>query len=200
MGRSRSRDKDRKKGSRERSFYTPFDALKGFLVKPAAAGDLDQSTPRGPDLAAEPDEDGVGPLEDLVSGRARVDMRLTDEYMEGAVQEAHPDVLKNLAEGRYSHQDFLDLHGLTAQEAQAELLGFLEKSYSLNLRCVLVVHGRGLKSPGEPVLKKMVAETLTTGAGRKMVVAFATARQVDGGPGATYVLLRKHKKKGVFPK
>jgi len=57
-------------------------------------------------------------------------------------------------------------------------------------RAVLIVHGRGLSSPGEPVLKNKVREWLTRTAWRKWVIAFTSAQSYDGGTGATYVLLR----------
>jgi len=70
---------------------------------------------------------------------------------------------------------------------------------------VLIVHGRGLSSPFEPVLKRKVVEWLTHGPWRKWVAAYASARICDGGAGATYVLLSprpvsKRRKKGVGAK
>lgn len=59
-------------------------------------------------------------------------------------------------------------------------------------RCVLLIHGRGLNSPDRvPVLKNALVGWLTRGRLAKRVLAFATARPVDGGAGALYVLLRK---------
>jgi len=56
---------------------------------------------------------------------------------------------------------------------------------------VLIIHGRGLTSPGQPVLKKMVFNWLSRGPLRRYILAFTSARACDGGAGATYVLLRK---------
>ena len=70
---------------------------------------------------------------------------------------------------------------------------FLKDAISRGKHGVLVIHGRGLCSPGEPVLKQMVMKTLGRGYWRKRVVAFASARLSDGGAGATYVLLRPYK-------
>jgi DNA-nicking Smr family endonuclease len=55
----------------------------------------------------------------------------------------------------------------------------------------LIIHGRGLSSPGEPVIKAKVAQWLSSGPWKKWVVAFASARMCDGGSGASYVLLRR---------
>jgi DNA-nicking Smr family endonuclease len=54
-------------------------------------------------------------------------------------------------------------------------------------RCVRIVHGKGLGSPGrEPVLKKLVQGWL---AQKKEVLAFCQARAAEGGAGAVVVLL-----------
>jgi DNA-nicking Smr family endonuclease len=55
----------------------------------------------------------------------------------------------------------------------------------------LVIHGRGLSSPADPVLKTKVAEWLCSNRWRKWVVAFTSARMCDGGSGASYILLRR---------
>ena len=59
------------------------------------------------------------------------------------------------------------------------------------MRCVRVVHGRGLHSDGGAVLKGGVVEWLTTAPPLSLVLAFASAQPRDGGPGASYVLLRR---------
>ncbi len=68
---------------------------------------------------------------------------------------------------------------------------FLKWAMNTHKKGVLIVHGRGLCSPSEPVLKKKVEEWLTRGPWRKWVVAYSSARICDGGAGATYVLLRE---------
>jgi len=68
---------------------------------------------------------------------------------------------------------------------------FLKEALSSGKRAVLIVHGRGLSSPEEPVLKTKVKEWLTSGRWRKWVMAFTSARACDGATGATYVLLRQ---------
>ncbi|MGD0625276.1 MAG: Smr/MutS family protein, partial [Thermodesulfobacteriota bacterium] len=68
---------------------------------------------------------------------------------------------------------------------------FLKWAVMTGKRGVLIIHGRGLSSPQEPVLKEKVIEWLTRGPWRKWVIAYASARLCDGGAGATYVLLRR---------
>lgn len=116
---------------------------------------------------------------------------LTPEYMESATPGVSADTLRHLHQGRYAIQDYVDLHGLVVQEAQPVLERFIKRSIERGYRAVLIVHGRGLTSPKEPVLKQKVYAWLTRGRLRKWVIALTSARTCDGGAGATYVLLRQ---------
>ncbi len=97
--------------------------------------------------------------------------------------------LRKLARGNFAVQDELDLHGMTVAEAQAVLQNFISDACIRGFTCVRIVHGKGLGS-GErgPVLKRKVASLLRRW---QQVLAFVSARQVDGGTGAVYVLLEK---------
>jgi DNA-nicking Smr family endonuclease len=77
-------------------------------------------------------------------------------------------------------------------EAKTAFDDFLQRSIISSKRTLLVIHGRGLSSAEEPVLKTKVKEWLTSGLWRKWIVAFSSARACDGGAGATYILLRRH--------
>jgi DNA-nicking Smr family endonuclease len=96
-------------------------------------------------------------------------------------------VLRRLRRGEYRVQREIDLHGMTVAEAKHALRSFLIESLEHRVRCVRVIHGKGLRSGYRgPVLKSAVSAVLRrTGA----VLAFVSARQVDGGTGALYVLL-----------
>ena len=85
----------------------------------------------------------------------------------------------------------VDLHGLVAKEARRRLVAEVERAQAAGLRCVLVVHGRGLHSEGPAVLREGVAEWLSAAPLAARVMAFASARPEHGGSGATYVLLRR---------
>lgn len=96
--------------------------------------------------------------------------------------------LKRLRRGHWAVQDHLDLHGLTSPQARVLTAEFLAHCVRKGLRCVRIVHGKGLRSPNrEPVLKKKVAGWL---AQRDEVLAYCQAPQADGGGGAVLVLLR----------
>ena len=128
----------------------------------------------------------------------------TPEYIDGVGYQVHPAVSEHLHQGRFAVQSFIDLHGMSVTEAGEAFDSFLRESIADGKRMVLIVHGRGLSSPAEPVLKTNVYRWLTSGHWRKWVLAFSSARSCDGGAGATYVLLRqkpiaKRHRKRLFP-
>ncbi len=90
-------------------------------------------------------------------------------------------VLRKLRRGQYRVQAEIDLHGLTVVEAKQALRDFLAEALHRQYRCVRIVHGKGLRSGHRgPVLKGAVSSVLRRiGA----VVAYVSARQVDGGDG-----------------
>ena len=133
-------------------------------------------------------------LSDLVSGNTEMDITFSDEYIEGCIHGISQKIMKKLKKGQFPIQDYIDLHGLTKQQAEISMRDFLLKSQQLGLRCVLVVHGRGLNSENHiPVLKERLPIWLTRGPVKRFVMAFSTAMPYDGGTGAIYILLRKQK-------
>lgn len=149
---------------------------------------------RPPHPAPDEDMEAMAHLSELVAGNAQIDITFTDEYMEGAIQGFNRKLMQKLKRGEFPIQDHVDLHGLSKEQAKATLHNFLIQSYRQGLRSVLVVHGRGLNSENHvPVIKKNLPVWLSRGTLRKVVLAFATARIYDGGPGAIYLLLRKAK-------
>ena len=137
------------------------------------------------------DAEVLAQLESLVRYGTGFDVSSTPEYVEGTGYHVHPEFAKRLHRGDYSIQAHVDLHGLTAEGAREVFEKFIKGAITTGKRGVLIIHGRGLSSPSEPVLKKKVIEWLTRGPWRKWVVAYSSARFVDGGAGATYVLLRQ---------
>ncbi|MBW1829826.1 MAG: Smr/MutS family protein [Deltaproteobacteria bacterium] len=138
--------------------------------------------------------DALAHLSDLVSGHGEIDISFTDEYIEGSVTGFSQKLMQQLKKGKFPVQDYVDLHGLTKQDAEARVRDFLIQSYRLGLRCVLIVHGRGLNSEDHiPVLKERLPLWLNRGPINKIVLAFSTARPYDGGAGAVYVLLKRLK-------
>jgi len=99
--------------------------------------------------------------------------------------------LRRLRAGDVRPERRVDLHGLRAEAARRLLLEELERALDLGERCVLVVHGKGLHSPGEPVLRNALPKWLGDPRLGGGVLAFVPAQPRDGGRGASYVLLRR---------
>lgn len=98
------------------------------------------------------------------------------------------DVARKLRRGHWSIQSEIDLHGLRTDDAREALSQFLREAVRQGLRCVRVVHGKGLGSPGKtPVLKGKVHGWLVQ---KNEVLAFVQARGDEGGAGAVVVLLK----------
>jgi DNA-nicking Smr family endonuclease len=138
-------------------------------------------------------------LSDLVSGLGNFDLTETEEYVEGTRVGLDPRLSSRLRHGEFAVQDHTDLHGMIQPAAKEALREFILKSVRKGLRTVLVVHGRGLGSPGgRPVLKHAAAQWLSHGEIGAHVLAFTTSRPQDGGAGAMYVLLRRDRRRAPF--
>jgi DNA-nicking Smr family endonuclease len=112
----------------------------------------------------------------------------TDEHLSFRRPGVGPEVVRKLRQGDWSIQAQLDLHGQRTDEARQTLASFIREAHKHGLRCVRVVHGKGLGSPGKtPVLKSRVHSWLVQ---KNEVMAFVQARPAEGGAGALVVLLR----------
>ena len=98
-------------------------------------------------------------------------------------------LLRKLRRGQFSVGAELDLHGMTVAEARDALTRFLAACRHSDIRCVRMIHGKGYGSRHKlPVLKGKLNHWLQQ---RNEVLAFCSARPIDGGTGAVYVLLKK---------
>jgi len=134
----------------------------------------------------EADEAAVpGELLDMAFDPARLEVGEELSYLRDGYP---PRLLRQLKRGQFSVQDDLDLHQMNAAAAQASIVSFLAEAHEQGLRCVRIVHGKGLRSKAAgPVLKALTDRLLRR---RDDVVAFASARPALGGTGAVVVLLR----------
>ncbi|HKT71996.1 MAG TPA: Smr/MutS family protein [Steroidobacteraceae bacterium] len=157
-------------------------------VKPLSTAAPAQSKPRRPAPRARftrADRHAVL-QESLLPGTADPELASGEElvFSRVGVQSA---VLRKLRRGHYRVQADIDLHGLTMSEAKQALRDFLAEAIEHRWQCVRIVHGKGLRSGHRgPVLKGAVSGLLKR-TGR--VLAYVSARPVDGGTGAVYVLL-----------
>ena len=162
------------------------EALAG--VRPLTVDTVALRRPAPPPVPLQRVHDEAAVLREMVMldpGAGELEMGDELNFKRSGVQHA---VIRKLRRGQFAVQAHLDLHGLTSAEAKLQLAGFLQQCGVTGLRCVRIVHGKGNSSPGKvPVLKPRVAHWL---AQREEVMAYTSARPVDGGTGAIYVLLR----------
>jgi DNA-nicking Smr family endonuclease len=169
-----------------------MEAMAG--VEPIVRNDciVHDTTPRPPQTPEHDcDAETLLQLEKLIKHGEGFVVADTPEYIEGTGYNVHPELTKRLHRGDFSIQAHLDLHGLGVENAKNAFDKFFKDAITTGKGALLIVHGRGLSSPAEPVLKTKVVEWLTCGPWRKWVVAFTSARSFDGGAGATYVLIRQ---------
>lgn len=146
-------------------------------------------SPPAIEIHAPKQENDVNVLKEVVLGKKRMRLSDTGEYIEWTRPGTRKDLAWRLHKGEFSVQDCIDLHGLTLTEAEEALIEFFREALSRQYSCIKIVHGRGLKSAHGPVLKEAF-EKLLRSSFRKWVLAYATAKDSDGGLGATYVLLK----------
>jgi DNA-nicking Smr family endonuclease len=155
-------------------------------VKPLPPGDRIEPAPRRPPAEArqrELDEQRV--LRELLSHGQMEEFETGEEllYLRPGYQIR---LLRRLRRGFYSVGDSVDLHHMDVATARQVLLDFIQHALDRGLSCVRIIHGKGLRSRNEPRLKLMTGRLLHKHPG---VIAFASCRPVDGGTGATDVLL-----------
>ncbi|NWF97917.1 MAG: Smr/MutS family protein [Nitrospirae bacterium] len=135
------------------------------------------------------EDDTIKTLKKIVSGQQKINLPDTPEYIEWVHSDIRKDITQKLHQGYFSVQDYIDLHGLTVNEAEIALSAFLKNAIKKRLCCVKVIHGRGLRSPKGPVLKESLVKWLH-GKFSKWIIAYSTAKDRDGGLGATYIILK----------
>jgi DNA-nicking Smr family endonuclease len=156
-------------------------------VKPLAREAPAPETPRPPPRARFTRADRLAVLQESLETDVGDPELASGEELVFARDGVQSGVLRKLRRGQYRVQAEIDLHGLTVPEAKEELRTFLAHALEHHIRCVRIVHGKGLRSGHRgPVLKGAVSSVL-----RRVgpVLAYVSARQVDGGTGALYVLL-----------
>ncbi len=113
------------------------------------------------------------------------------EYKKDGVQEG---VYRKLRLGKYPIQAKLDLHRKTLKDSRDEVVSFLRKAMRMDIRTVLIVHGKGERSNPPAMMKSFLASWLMQ---IKEVQCVHSAQQFHGGSGAVYVMLRKSSEKKI---
>lgn len=133
-------------------------------------------------------DDEKAVLKEAISDEFDVSTLLeVDEHLSFRRPGIGPDVTRKLRRGDWRIQRQIDLHGLRRDDAREALGLFIREAHQQGIRCVRVIHGKGLGSPGKaPILKSRVYSWLVQ---KNEVLAFVQAKPADGGAGALVVLL-----------
>ncbi|MGA2411524.1 MAG: Smr/MutS family protein [Candidatus Binataceae bacterium] len=175
------------------------EAFEGVKRLPNGGAERLVAAPQHKQNIISEDAEVLAALSDLVSGQGPFELTESDEYVEGMRIGLDPRLVTRLRRGEFSVQAHIDLHGLFQADAKEKLNQFIVDSVHKGLRAVLVVHGRGLRSPGgQAVLKHAAAQWLSHGVMGGYVLAFTTAQSYDGGAGALWVLLRRERRRAKF--
>lgn len=161
----------------------------GDVVPLPPSGKTESTLPRPLPIPRQHLADEQAALQESLSDEFNVDTLLeSDEALSYARPGIGPDTLRKLRRGHWVIQTQLDLHGMRRDEAREALGEFLRNAVKRGMRCVRVIHGKGLGSLNkEPVLKSKVRSWLVQ---KDEVIAFCQARAADGGAGALVVLLK----------
>ena len=182
-------DEQRAEAAEKSATLDEFRSAVGAVTPLAIRQRVEHDRPPHPPVPHKRIEDNQQVLIASVSDEFEIDTLLhTDAELSFRRPGIGPDVLRKLRRGDWVIQDELDLHGSRVDAARALLAHFLHDAVRRGLRCVRVVHGKGLGSKDrQPVLKGKARMWL---AQREEVIAFCQARPAEGGGGALVVLLR----------
>lgn len=118
--------------------------------------------------------------------------RIAIDGDEGRAHGVNDRLMARLRSGGFEVEQQIDLHGARAEAARQQVAQRVRAAATAGVRCMLIIHGRGVHSGGAPVLRDLVVATLRGGACARFVLAFCPALPRHGGDGAMYVLLRDH--------
>ncbi|MEW9582956.1 Smr/MutS family protein [Paraburkholderia sp. DGU8] len=166
-------------------FRREIGAVAPLMTPPRAT--LPRNPPPPLPVQTRLDEEAV--LHEAISDEFDPEVLLeTDETLFYCCPGVSQEVVRKLRRGDWIVQAQIDLHGMRREEAREALAEFIRESVKRGLRCLRVIHGKGLGSIGkEPVLKGKVRAWLVQ---KSEVIAFCQARPHDGGAGAVVVLLQ----------
>ncbi|MDH3403917.1 MAG: Smr/MutS family protein [Acidobacteriota bacterium] len=125
------------------------------------------------------------------TGGGRLEVTSWGDHHQGAVPGVPDAELRRLERGDYPPELTLDLHGVAEAAARGMVRDLLGRALRIGARCVAIVHGRGLRSPAGPVLKRALPAWLAAPPHGRHVLAFTTLGKHGASGGATLVLLRR---------
>jgi DNA-nicking Smr family endonuclease len=156
-------------------------------VRPISAPDrIEPLRAKPPAVARQSERDKQSVMDELLDYDPYAPMPETGDELRWKRDGVQNRVFRRLRSGYYSNRDTVDLHGMNEETAQQVLRDFIEYAIGRGFGCVRIIHGKGLRSRGHPTLKRMTERVLRR---HPRVRCYASCRPVDGGTGATDVLL-----------
>ena len=160
-------------------------------VTPVRQDRIHPSPDKPEPIAAQRLADEAAVIQEMAEGFFDTEAAETGEELLYKTPGIQDKVFRKLRRGQFAVSAELDLHGYTVEHAKNCLSDFLRQCVKSNQRCVRVIHGKGLRSrQGRPTIKSRIGKWLQQ---RQEVLAYCSARQVDGGTGAIYVLLKNYR-------
>ncbi len=166
-----------------------FRNLVGEVKPIAAQGRIELELPKPAPLPLQRWSDEEQVMKASLSDEMDVERLLdTDDQLSYRRDGIPPETVRKLRRGKWVIQSQLDLHGLRVDEAREAVADYIRNCVRHDVRCVRIVHGKGLGSAGkESVLRDKARRWLVQ---KEEVLAFCQATPKDGGAGALLVLLR----------
>ena len=180
------------KAKAEQAFFaTAVGVVKPLPLKHRPGSRASLATAPVAPIAVQHQLDELAVMQEALSDEFDVETLLdTDDALSFRRPGIGTDVTRKLRKGGWAIQGQVDLHGLRREDARQALVDFIKDAGRMGWRCVRVVHGKGLGSPGKtPVLKGKVQSWLIQ---KQEVLAFVQARPAHGGAGALVVLLAQN--------
>jgi DNA-nicking Smr family endonuclease len=170
------------------TFRAAVSDVKPLAHTPPPAGLVPTRQPAARARRRAPAAAGVHDGADIVADVVDVARVEAEDYLEFRRPGVRDQVLRRLKRGRFPIEGELDLHGLNQAAARELLADYLAAQRESGRRCLRIIHGKGYRSGARgPVLKSAANDWLRR---HPDVMAFVSARPLDGGAGAVYVLLR----------
>jgi len=175
----------RQQAAQHNLFHAAIGAVRP--LPPSQRANLQPAPP--PALPRQSEKDEAAALKEALSDEFDVSSLLdTDAQLSFRRPGIGSDVTHQLRRGKWTIQRQIDLHGLRSDDARDALSQFIHNAHQEGLRCIRIVHGKGLGSPGKvPVLKTKVQRWLVQ---KEEIIAFVQASPAQGGAGALLVLLQ----------
>lgn len=115
-----------------------------------------------------------------------------NEYGGTALMEKPESIEENqthrIGARRLPVEDSIDLHGMTVEQAEIAVDGFLFSARERGLRKVLIIHGKGTHSDSDGTLRREIRSFLEK---HSIAGEMGIPKSSEGGTGAIWVMIRQ---------